>query len=626
VLAFRVTIVGNAAEESIVSRDPDDVKEPEGPTDGDDVPARPRLGRALVVSALGIAATMGLYETAKTWVHPDISIVESHVATIVFSTLAGGAAVFVVLRRRQRLVLRLLAEIAAHRRAAADLEQANSLLMATLDATTDGILVLDTDRRVRAHNGRLLALWRLDPPSVASPGLDTALLDKVRQDVKAPDAVLAAVEELHARPEAEHRALVEFTDGRALQWHSSPQRVGGRVVGLVWSFRDVADERKAQQTIQMLAHTLRSIGECVSITDTSDTLLFVNQAFAVTYGYHEEELIGRHISMVGSPRTRPEIARAILPATLAGGWRGELWNRRKDGTDFPIWLTTAIVHDETGTPIALVGVARDMTEQKRTQDSLRRARESESIVTLAGGIAHQFNNLLQTIFGHASLALDEAPPGSPLREGLHGILHASERAANLTAQLIAYSGQRVFRPVEVDVNQVVLGQVPRWRHLVPSPERLRTVLAPALPFVMADRPQVEQLLTSLVMNASEAVGDGPGGVTVRTDLVTLGADDDRFSHVSGEPLAAGTYVCLEVEDEGPGMDERTLARVFDPFFSTKFLGRGLGLPAVLGIARAHGGGLEVVSAPGRGTAIRVVIPVEPIPEPASPDTNGPAAD
>ena len=174
-------------------------------------------------------------------------------------------------------------------------------------------------------------------------------------------------------------------------------------------FRDITERKRAEEQIAMLAHALRSISECVSITDMDDRLLFVNEGFLKTYGYEEHELLGNHISIVRSPKSLPDVVREILPATLRGGWQGELLNRRKDGSEFPIFLSTSVVRDDNGQPLALIGVATDITERKRAEEALKESEQryrslTESAITgvylIQEGLFRYVNPILATVFGY----------------------------------------------------------------------------------------------------------------------------------------------------------------------------------------------------------------------------------
>ena len=256
------------------------------------------------------------------------------------------------------------------------------------------------------------------------------------------------------------------------------------------------------------------------------------------------------------------------------------------------------------------------------------ARRLEQIGLLAGGIAHDFNNLLTGILGQASLALAVLPPDSPARGPIHKAAGAAGRAADLTRQLLAYAGKGQYQIASVDLNELIIENIGLQETAMPPRARLRLELAPDLPTVLADRGQMQQVLMNLVINAAEAIPRAAAGrVTVRTCVrhVGLEAADDS---PAGLHVAPGDYVCLEVEDSGTGMSPDVLAQIFDPFYSTKGSGRGLGLSALRGIVRAHKGGLLVATAPEQGTRFQVLVPVEPrgaVPEAAASPVRAAAA-
>jgi PAS domain S-box-containing protein len=281
------------------------------------------------------------------------------------------------------------------------------------------------------------------------------------------------------------------------------------------------------------------------------------------------------------------------------------------------WTHTIIhpLRDESGRVARLFGTVLDITDRKQAEeDRLRLAARAqqfqklESLGVLAGGIAHDFNNLLTGVLGNASLALESLPATSPARGLIEQVVRAGERAAELTRQMLAYSGRGRFVLAPVDLSHTVDELADLLRASISHRAELRCELAPHLPPTEADVAQVRQVVLNLVTNASEALESNPGVITIRTGSLLASAADlaDPFLH---EELAPGPYVFLEVADTGSGMDEGTLARVFDPFFSTRFTGRGLGLPAVLGILRGHRGAVQIRSAPGQGTTIRALFPV-----------------
>ncbi|NLF29871.1 MAG: response regulator, partial [Planctomycetes bacterium] len=226
---------------------------------------------------------------------------------------------------------------------------------------------------------------------------------------------------------------------------------------------------------------------------------------------------------------------------------------------------------------------------------------------LAGGIAHDFNNLLVAILGNADLALRELPPDAPGRAHLEEIHKAGVRASELTDQMLAYSGKGRFVLASVDLNALVGEMTDVLKSTVPASARLVVALDDKLPPVTADPAQIRQVIRNLVSNAVEALPPTGGRVTLRTEAVTL-AERLKAPRRELDDLPAGDYAALQVIDNGCGMDARTHDRVFDPFFSTKFTGRGLGMAAVLGIVRGHRGTIEIDSEPDAGTTVRVLLP------------------
>jgi signal transduction histidine kinase/CheY-like chemotaxis protein len=244
-------------------------------------------------------------------------------------------------------------------------------------------------------------------------------------------------------------------------------------------------------------------------------------------------------------------------------------------------------------------------QRRELEDQLRQAQKLESIGLLAGGVAHDFNNLLTGILGNASLAIESLDPPEPARTMLQDVIRASERAADLTRQLLAYAGKGRFVIQRLDLSAVVREISDLIRTSIPRRVDVRLELDHDLPPVEADSSQIQQLVMNLVINAGEAVGESAGVVLVRTSLREL---DREAASRCGDVLRPGKYVQLEVEDTGCGMDESTVQHIFDPFFTTKFTGRGLGLAAVQGIVRAHRGAIKVFSTPGAGTTFRALLP------------------
>ena len=251
--------------------------------------------------------------------------------------------------------------------------------------------------------------------------------------------------------------------------------------------------------------------------------------------------------------------------------------------------------------------ARLLVERQRSEEQMRNAQKLESLGVLAGGIAHDFNNLLVGVLGNAGLALLELPDDSPARQPIRDIEVSAQRAAELTRQMLAYSGRGRFRVEPVDLSSVVEEMSQLLRPVISRQTQLSLRLSRQVPAVVADVTQLRQVVMNLITNASDALGDSAGTVTLETGTVMADREMLAATYLN-EQLPAGPYVYVEISDTGCGMDAATSARIFEPFFTTKFTGRGLGLAAVLGIVRGHKGAISVQSAVGMGTTFRVLLP------------------
>jgi PAS domain S-box-containing protein len=294
--------------------------------------------------------------------------------------------------------------------------------------------------------------------------------------------------------------------------------------------------------------------------------------------------------------------------------------RRADGEFRWVYDFTVPVHGPDGRLTHFRGYVLDITDRKAAAESLRdaeaRLRETqrlESLGLLAGGIAHDFNNLLMGILGNAGLALSDVPASSAAHDSITEIEASARRAAELTRQLLAYSGKGKFVVERIDLSRLAEESA---RLLLPALSGQATLgwdLTSGLPQVEGDAPQLRQVVINLLTNASDALAEQPGVISIRSFLAELD-EQSVAGGVTGRGLPRGPYVALEVRDTGTGMDEVTVRHIFDPFFTTKFQGRGLGLAAVLGIVRGHRGAIQVDSAPGQGTTFRILLPA--VAEPA----------
>jgi len=347
----------------------------------------------------------------------------------------------------------------------------------------------------------------------------------------------------------------------------------------------------------------------VAVTDARGRITYVNEKFCAISQYSREELLGQDHRIINSGHHPKEFMAQLWKTIQAGKvWKGEIKNRAKDGSHY--WVDTTIVPflGEGGVPVQFVAIRADITQRKEAEEALRQSQKLESLGVLSGGIAHDFNNLLTTILGNANLGAMRLPPESPALPYLHQIEQASLRAADLTRQLLAYAGKGRLQVIEVDLNRLVVEMTQLLTVSISKKAVVRHDLSPGLPRISADPSQMQQLVMNLVTNASEAIEEETSGlITIRTGLQVV---DEAYAAglLPALPLAAGSYVTLEVSDTGCGMAPDVRDRIFDPFFTTKFTGRGLGLSAMLGILRSHHGSLKVYSELGRGSVFKLFLP------------------
>jgi PAS domain S-box-containing protein len=369
-----------------------------------------------------------------------------------------------------------------------------------------------------------------------------------------------------------------------------------------------ADKRSAE-ALRKWEHLFEHAGCGIVLVEPSGVAMrAVNSAYARMHGYTVEELTGRPLVDTLAPEARTKLERSAKISDENGHHIYESVHLRKDGTTFPALIDLTSLKDDGGNVVLRWGNCEDVTERKRLEQRVRETQKVESLRVLAGGLAHDFNNLLTAIIGNASLVIENQPAGSSARANLAEVIRASEKAAELTRQMLAYSGKGGFiiRPVSLsdevrEITKLLQASIPKKVHLEFD---LSGHMAP----VDADPSQIQQLIINLVVNGAEAIGEQEGKVRVKTRMEAIDEDVIRGDFSLGD-LQPGTYACLEVWDTGCGMDENTVTHVFDPFFTTKFTGRGLGLAAVSGIVRSHQGAVKVQSKLGEGSTFRVFLPM-----------------
>jgi len=380
----------------------------------------------------------------------------------------------------------------------------------------------------------------------------------------------------------------------------------GNVDGLVGVMLDITDRKKVENELLLLKQAMEQASEMIIIVDPEGTMQYVNPAFERVTGYSRQEAVGQNPRILKSGRQEPDFYKNLWETITAGGtWQGRMINRRKDGTFYNDESSIAPVHDGGGRVVNFVAVKRDMTEHIRMTAQLQQAKKMETIGRLAGGVAHEFNNMLNVIEGHAELTLDELGPEHPLRESLEEILDAARRSAGITRQLLAFARRQTIRPEVLDLNATLGGMLKILRRLIGEDIDLGWEPGPGLWTVRMDPSQVDQVLAILLVNARDAIA-GPGKVVISTENVSLRKED--CIHLPG--MVPGEFVRLSVSDSGRGMDRATLDNLFEPFFTTKGVGEGagLGMATVYGIVKQNHGFIYPASRPGHGATFTIFFP------------------
>ena len=508
----------------------------------------------------------------------------------------------------------IVMDITDRKRSEEDLSHSHKLMRYIIEHTNSAIAVCDRELRYIYVSQRYLEDYGLK---------DRDIIGKRHYDVF-PD-IPRKIQDVHRRALAGEvscadRDPYERADGTVdwTRWECRPwYEVDGTIGGIILYTEVITDRVLAEEALRESEARFRLVVEssplAIGFASQEGRIEYLNPRFSETFGYTIEDiptLKDWFQCVFPDPDYRKRTVECLKEALgrPASAHGIEVEMTCKDGSVRHIEFFRTRMGSKTLAVFNDLTERRQMEEERRKFDvRMREVQKLESLGVLAGGIAHDFNNLLMAILGYADLALFSLSPASPACQYVEEITKASQRAADLCRQMLAYSGKGRFIISRYDLSEIVreMGQI--LDVSVSKKAVMRYSLAERLPAVESDVTQIRQVIMNLIMNAADALGDTRGIIAITTGVMKC---DEAYLSESylNDDLPGGTYVYLEVSDTGCGMDAATRSRIFDPFFTTKFIGRGLGLAAVLGIVRGHRGAIKVYSEVGKGTTFKILLP------------------
>ena len=545
-------------------------------------------------------------------VRPSPRSIETEVDNLLATDEATRADMAVALRTLEK-------EITERRRMEEALRESEEKFRNLVETTSDWIWETGADGTYTYASPGVRELLGYEPGDV---------IGRTAFDFMPPDEADRLAAEF-ARISAERKPFFNLEnrnlrkDGRSVTLETSGVPLldrHGNLLGYRGIDRDITERKRAEEALLQKEEFIRALldtsRDWIWAIDLYGVHTYSNPAIRSILGYEVDEVVGKPSFPLIHEEDRDRVQAEVRRATETHrGWSNMVvrWRHKEGGYRF-LESNAVPVLDAGGSMNGFRGVDRDITqrtlaeaERLEMERRLLHAQKLESLGVLAGGIAHDFNNLLMALFGNLDLALLDLSSASAARPHIGQALQATRRAADLTRQMLAYSGRGRFVITRMDVSEMVRENTNLLRTAISKNVTMNLCLTSENATIEADPGQVQQVIMNLITNASEAIGEHAGVITLATGVTEFGDVYLSQSRLSEKP-PAGRFAYVEVSDTGCGMDDETQQRLFDPFFSTKFTGRGLGMSAVLGIVRGHKGAIMVQSAVGQGSTIRVLFP------------------
>ncbi len=504
-------------------------------------------------------------------------------------------------------LLSVFRDITERKRVESALRESEELYKTLVETMPDGVLVIGLDGKIEYAS----------PSAVRLHGYDSAkeLVGRDISDTNLPEKRKAfrKLFQKHLKTDAIHNfemvTLRKDNSKFLVEVHATLIKdQNGSPSGLLATSRDITAKHEADKALreseEKYRHIFENIQDVYYETSIDGNVIEISPSIYEMSGYTREEVLGLSSEQFYHDKAeRQKFIETIIRDGKVVDFKVTLTD--KQGSNHLVSLNAILYTDPQGNPIKIIGSIRDKTESMKLENQLQQAQKMEAVGTLAGGVAHDFNNILTAIIGSADLAMEQIDDSSPVYGRLKSIREAGQRASDLTSQLLAFSRKQVLEAKILSVNDVIKDLQRILLSLIRDDIEIVTHFESLHDFVKADKTQLEHVLINLAINASDAMPEG-GTITIETRDIALN-DDYARTHPTVRP---GRYVQIAVSDSGQGMDKETREKIFDPFFTTKEVGKGtgLGLAMVYGIVKQHGGNIWVYSEPGIGTTFKIYLP------------------
>jgi len=496
----------------------------------------------------------------------------------------------------------LYMDITSNRLLEEELQNSEERFRLIADSSFDVIFMIDRESRVRYISPAITRVMGYDPADLIGKHFTDYLPGE--EEKKTRETLRALFEGKII--EGFHQTVVR-KDGESVHVEINATQIMkcSEIVGVQGVLRDITRLKTEEVELKKLSLAVQQSPVGIVITDAEGNIEYVNPSFETATGYSIDDVLGKTPRILKSGEHSIEFYKDLWDTILQGNeWRGEFHNRKKNGDLY--WETASIspIKNEDGRITHFLGVKEDVTERKLLEQQLIHSQKMDAIGTLAGGIAHGFNNMLSVIIGYSDFLLMKLEQDDEMYKIISEIKKSGQRAAVVAQHLLAFSRKQVLKKSLMNLNFVVTDMQKILMRLIGEDISLETAFGENLHMIYADKVQVEQILMNLIINARDAMPLG-GTITIATENMLI---DEQYC--KKYPYARpGEYVCLSAADTGIGLEDSISARVFDPFFTTKELGTGLGLSVVYGIVKQHDGWINMSSEPGKGTIFNIFFPI-----------------